>query len=1115
MADITITHTRAEGTVLDGSSKGDGVYEIVSKHGFWWSRSVGIYIRNSRDREAQNWKINSAKTALEAAGHSVTVEINEGKRRSFAEAEVDRAERAEDRAERFENRADRAAASSDARHQAARDIMRHIPFGQPILVGHHSQRRAERDAERIDGHMRASIDEGKRAEYWASRSRSAEQYAEHRNNPQVTLRRLERLRADLRQQERYRDQAVEGGYDPGRHVRNIEDLVEEIAYWEKLIKEAEENGVKIWGPDDFAPRDYVLSRGTWYQVARVNPKTLSIAWNLRLAPKKVMSLEDATEPGYRTGTFTTDYSNVRARCPEAAMLAFLADGKIPGTTSAAAASAAEPASAIREALAAKPKPKKKANDPKVPKRVKVECGWNANEAKLTWLDGRSKPHKNYEPETITAPEGTKFTGSVWSPSLLAQVAALLTGRGYSFRGSGWSGGPGAGIVRAIEETPAPEPEVTETPEATAQPAPAPEEAPEPAEDEGRAPVAEPDPEPEPAPEETPQESEKTSLTCDFPESTRNHTGRSCVGISVYPLITTTPQELAMAGKYEMSPARKARREAFFAEMAKRNPSPPDVERTPALDAAYSQYISDGLADTDGYYAPIDFQAWAHTLGKPEVEAEAAAAVAEPPVEEAKPAPGPAEGIEEAMAEIEGALAEAKEHFDKVEEVLAGTETAEVEAAPAETEKRALTCENSGNTRNHSDRSRVDISVHPLNSNPQEPAMTATTTITEVIEAATPAPATEKKAAPKRAPRPKKAAPPAPAETETPEVAAKAPERKIVQKTIPTDRIDRDPTQPREIFDQVKLDELTRSMQRLGQLQPITVRYMPGTRRYTLVMGERRWRAAQAAGITEMTALVQHGIADGERETLAKSTAENVGRADMTPIEEAKAFDRLVKAEYTIDEVAEMCGKSAAYVGWRIDLLRLCEPARDALAKGLLTVGLAWYVSLLNANNQMRFLTRHARGEFKSTRDAEAFAQAARNEEKRQEEQGSFFVLAEETPDAAKAGGQESLPGSIEVPEEERERIHTERAKVTKKIDKLADAGAILSELATMDPEELALLLAGTPGGIPGHALRIEHLRDVALRATKTLRQAQAIAAVRANSIQINPDAEASTETDAA
>ncbi len=295
------------------------------------------------------------------------------------------------------------------------------------------------------------------------------------------------------------------------------------------------------------------------------------------------------------------------------------------------------------------------------------------------------------------------------------------------------------------------------------------------------------------------------------------------------------------------------------------------------------------------------------------------------------------------------------------------------------------------------------------------------------------------------------------------------------------------------------------MAKLGQLQPVTVRYNAGTRRYTLIMGERRWRAAQMAGLTEMKAVVLHGVGEG-RETFAMAVAENVGRADMTAVEEAKAFKRLVNASYTVDEVAELVGKSAAYVQWRIDLLNLCPEAQEALVKNQLPVGLAWYVGKLACDNQVRFLAKWVRGDFKSARDAEAFAQALHAEEKRQEEQGSFFVLSEEAAAARKDNGMDALPGTLDLPNDERERIIADRAKLVGKIDKLGNAGEILSLLAATEPEELALLLAGTPGGIGGHRLRIKHLQDIAGKAMANLRKAEMVAEVRASGLQVNPDA---------
>ncbi|MFI9026335.1 DUF3560 domain-containing protein [Streptomyces sp. NPDC053560] len=457
MATVTITHSRLEGTLIEGSVKGDGVWEVVKTRGFRSSRSVGLYVPRSRDREADMWRINGAKAALEADGHTVTVEIDEEARRTFAEAEDDRVQQAEDRAERYSGYADNAARSSDARHERANQIARRFEGGQPILVGHHSEGRARRDQERIHTNMRASIADGKRADHWQNRVGAAENYEKHRKDPYRTLRRLEKLRADLRAQLRVHGEPDEVGSPSDRHGRLVRDLREEIAYWEDIVAKAEAAGVKIWRPDDFAPGDYALYHGSWFQVARVNPKTLSIAWNLRLHPKQVMTLEDATENG-ETWTHTADYTNVRARCPEKAMHAFLADEKVPGTKAAREASAAAPAEEVRAAQAeAKKKKPKQRTDPKIPKKIRVDCGWDATEATLTWLNGAGRPHPDHPAETIHAPEGAKFGEAANSRTLLSQVTAKVKERGLMYRGR-WNGGPRS-LVHAV--VPDPEAEAKE------------------------------------------------------------------------------------------------------------------------------------------------------------------------------------------------------------------------------------------------------------------------------------------------------------------------------------------------------------------------------------------------------------------------------------------------------------------------------------------------------------------------------------------------------------------------------------------------------------------------------------------------------------------------------
>lgn len=456
MAELTITHTRTDGTLLDGSTtKGDGVNDLIRPYGFRWFRSLEQFgITRSRDREAQHWRINGAAAALREAGHQVTIEINEDDRRSFTEAEADRTQRSRDRADRYSDHAQRAAASSDARYAAARDIADSIPLGQPILVGHHSERRARRDVERMDSNMGKAVADGKRAEYWDQRAEAAEGYEAYRNDAQRTRRRIHGLRARLRKEQMQRAEAlVQGWPSANLHDRRIRDLVEEIDHWEGVIKQAEADGIKFWGPDDFVPGDFVRYSGSWYEIKRVNPKTLSIAWNLRLAPKQVMSIQDATVNG-TVNTFPADYTKVTERCPGDAMRAFLTDGLVPGSKAAREASDAAPADAIRQAQQKTAKPRKR-SDPAVPKRIKLQAGWDATEATVTWLTGRSQPHPKHPPETLTAPEGTCYTGSVYTPALRDRVTRLLTERGYTYRGS-WTGSPAHGITCAITTTDTPE-----------------------------------------------------------------------------------------------------------------------------------------------------------------------------------------------------------------------------------------------------------------------------------------------------------------------------------------------------------------------------------------------------------------------------------------------------------------------------------------------------------------------------------------------------------------------------------------------------------------------------------------------------------------------------------
>lgn len=340
MAEITITHTRANGTLIEGSSKGDGVYEILkSTRGNWRYfpslRQIGI--GQSRDRAAKAWDINQAAEALRAAGHVVTVEIDDTVARSFAEAEAERYDRADRRADYHAEKAGTAEGEAAARWQAERRILDGIPAGQPILVGHHSEGRHRRDLARADNHMRKGLEAIERRDYHENRTEAAEHYRAGRESIPVTLRRIEKIEAGERRIQR----ALAGRMDwvddgnggskltlvkPGDAYRTrleseLAAVQEQLAYWREHVKAAEEAGVKVWDKADFTKGDFVQTRFGYYEVLRVNAKSLSIPAIINDGPV-------VTKAGARcTWTDTLPYDKVKGRKSAEDMAGILAEAE--------------------------------------------------------------------------------------------------------------------------------------------------------------------------------------------------------------------------------------------------------------------------------------------------------------------------------------------------------------------------------------------------------------------------------------------------------------------------------------------------------------------------------------------------------------------------------------------------------------------------------------------------------------------------------------------------------------------------------------------------------------------------------------------------------------------
>jgi ParB family chromosome partitioning protein len=155
--------------------------------------------------------------------------------------------------------------------------------------------------------------------------------------------------------------------------------------------------------------------------------------------------------------------------------------------------------------------------------------------------------------------------------------------------------------------------------------------------------------------------------------------------------------------------------------------------------------------------------------------------------------------------------------------------------------------------------------------------------------------------------------------------------------VPIEHLAPSPLQPRRRFDEAELDALARSLADKGLLQPLIARPRadaPG--QLEIVAGERRWRAAQRAGLDELPVLVREL---GDREVLEIALVENLQRADLNPLEEAQAFRRLAEElGHSHEEIAELIGRSRSHVANTLRLLALPESVRLLVEDGRLTAG---------------------------------------------------------------------------------------------------------------------------------------------------------------------------------
>ncbi|WP_429818836.1 ParB/RepB/Spo0J family partition protein [Ensifer sp. B1-9] len=186
--------------------------------------------------------------------------------------------------------------------------------------------------------------------------------------------------------------------------------------------------------------------------------------------------------------------------------------------------------------------------------------------------------------------------------------------------------------------------------------------------------------------------------------------------------------------------------------------------------------------------------------------------------------------------------------------------------------------------------------------------------------------------------------------------------------VPIEFVARNPRNPRRQFDEAELQDLANSIRQHGIVQPVVARTI-GVDRYEIIAGERRWRAAQLAGFTEIPVIIRDV---DDRTALEIAIVENIQRSDLNPLDEALGYEQLIAEHgYTQNDLGEIIGKSRSHVANSLRLLKLPEPVRDMLSEGTLSAG---HARALIPTSDPATLARTIVAKGLSVRDAERMAQ---------------------------------------------------------------------------------------------------------------------------------------------
>ena len=189
-------------------------------------------------------------------------------------------------------------------------------------------------------------------------------------------------------------------------------------------------------------------------------------------------------------------------------------------------------------------------------------------------------------------------------------------------------------------------------------------------------------------------------------------------------------------------------------------------------------------------------------------------------------------------------------------------------------------------------------------------------------------------------------------------------------SVDISEIQPNPEQPRENFNEESLNELAESIKQQGVIQPVLAEKQPDGK-YLIIAGERRWRAARKAGLSKLPVIERTFT---EEQKLEIALVENIQREDLTPLEEARAYNQLMeKLGLSQQEVADKVGKNRSTVANSLRLLKLPENMKEAVEKGIISAGHARALLSVTDNNNREELFKRIEKNNLSVREAESAA----------------------------------------------------------------------------------------------------------------------------------------------